>query len=290
MKSTIIFYTHNFLSRKLFESTLSEAIRHAEANDCFLLIISHFPVLSNFEDVSNLFGGSKESNLPDDLSKFCIRDLRINLPKDRGINYVTGKLPYSCRSILNQLIFSFRQCKTDNAILCEHDCFYPSNYYSVVEKNLKKYDMTYCKESYWMLNRNGFYQCEPHMYLSSYSARTEVFRSVFEKKAIIYKDKAIEVFEPIVPHERIIKDINWIRNEKEIKKLIRPKTKKDVGLPVFLNSSYFSHFRGEIITTSSICIDEELGGCILEFQHGLNTSASLANMRLIYDKIGRAHV
>lgn len=283
MKTTIIYYTHNFLARRIFESTLKEAIRHAEENDCFFMVISHFPVLKDYVDVREQFKGTDDLKLPPDLEKFSIRDLRLEIPKDRGINYVTGKLPYSIRSILNQLIFAVEKSKTPYISLCEHDCFYPDDYYKTIEKYLEKYDMTFCKERYGMVNRDGFYNCEPHPYLSSFSAKAPIIYDVFKNKEKIYEGKEIQLLEPIIPCEWILKEINWLKNAKKIRHLIRPKTSKDVNVSIFRNSTQIAN--QELIINNSFCLDEVLdpSHCILEFQHGLNTTASLAIMRTAYD-------
>jgi len=283
MKSTIIFYTHNFLARKIFKATLQDAIRHAKENNCFLLVISHFPVFKEYIDVKEQFGGTEHITLPPDLEKFSIRDLQFDVSKDNGINYVTGKLPYRIRSILNQLIFAIEKSPTHNVILCEHDCFYPDDYYSVVEKNLDTYDMTFCKERYGMVNKNGFYNCEPHPYLSSFSAKTSILFDVLKNKEKVYEGEEIRLLEPIVPCEWILKEIHWLKNEKKIKHLIRPKTIKDINVSIFRNSTQVA--QKEIVIHNSLCLDSVLdpSHCILEFEHGLNTTASLAIMRVVYD-------
>jgi hypothetical protein len=282
MNSTIVLYTHNFLFPKLFSTTVNNAIKHAKTNDCELFIISHYPILTQYTNVQKEFNGTQEDSLPDYLKPFCIKNLNIQ-KEDNTINYVTGKLPYNGKSILNQLIFVSQECKTPNIILFEHDCFYPENYIKVVEENLKNYEMTYCLQNYDMLNRNGFYQCEPHAFLSSFSSKTSTFLSVLLKKREIYPN-AVKLLEPVVPYDLIIKDINWKEKENKIvKRLIRPKTYKDIGARVVGNT--VTHADKEPVTHNSICIDEALqeNHSVLELQHGLNTSNSLSLMRNIYD-------
>lgn len=283
MSNTIFYYTNNLLHRNLLEKTLLSAINHAKNNNAQLLVTSHFPLFENYIDVSSEFGGLKEDNLPEDYKKLCIKDL--NLTRTPYItNFVTGKLPYKPKSILDQLIFSCEHCFTDNIILFEHDCLYPLEYIKTVEKQLNKNDITYCMAAYYMVNKKGFYACEPHPYLSSFSGKREVFSDIFKKKREMYGD-IVRMLEPVVPCDLVMKDIKWINhNPNNISKILRVKTKYDTEQNIYIRSEERAIQINEIIAPNSFCLDEELGEkCILEFQHGLNCTASLYLMREVYD-------
>lgn len=283
MSSTIFFYTNNFLHRRLLEATLLKAIHHARNNGALLLVTSHYPLFKSYIDVSAEFGGVKEDNLPPEYKDKCIKDL--NFDNDSCVvNYVTGKLPYQPRSILKQLIFSCDHTYNDNVVLFEHDCFYPEDYIKVVEKSLLKHGITYCMENYYMINKKGFYLCEPHPYLSSFAGRREFFGNIMKRKDGFYKDR-VAMLEPLVPCDLIIKDINWTDGKRHpISKIIRVKTNKDTE-SVYTRSADRAAKIGEALIEDSFCIDNALGSqCILEFQHGLNTTASLFLMRHVYDE------
>lgn len=284
MQSTIVYYTHNFLFPKLLKTTVENAILHAKEWNCQLMIISQFPILKEYINVRDEFNGSEDDNLPVNLKKFCIKDLNIE-KQSFCINYVTGKMPYNGRSILQKLIFAVEHCYTPNMILFEHDCFYPDSYIGVVNYKLENYDLTYCMGNYDMLNRKGFYRCEPHAFLSSFSAKKECFHKVFLHKKTIYGDGKVSLLEPVVPYDLIIREIKW-KNEKSsnpVKKIIRPRTYRDMN-PILMGNSR-QHAGNEMVIENSICIDVALGNntTILELEHGLNTSNSLSLMRYVYD-------
>jgi len=283
MSSTIFFYTNNLLHRNLLRKTLITAVDCARFSNAKLLVTSHFPLFKEYIDVSSEFGGLKEDNLPEDYKELCIKDLNLD-NEPHAINYVTGKLPYKPKSILDQLIFSCDHCNTDNIVLFEHDCFYPHDYVKIVEEQLKRYDITYCMEAYCMVNRKGFYVCEPHPYLSSFSGRRETFTDIFKKKKEMYGE-VIRMLEPVVPCDLVLKDIKWTDGKEHmIPKILRVKTKYDGDKEVYAKSEERAAQINEIIASNSFCLDRVLGNeCILEFQHGLNCTASLYLMRQVYD-------
>jgi len=283
MKNTIFFYTNNLLHRNLLRETLLSAIDRAESSNSKLLVTSHFPLFKSYLDVSSEFGGEREDNLPEDYKKLCIKDLDLE-NKPCITNYVTGKLPYKPKTILDQLIFSCDHCDTDNIILFEHDCFYPAEYVNIVEEQLVPFDITFCMSSYCMVNKKGFYVCEPHPYLSSFSGKRNVLGCIFKEKKKMYGD-IVRMLEPVVPCELVLKDINWTDGkEHNIPKILRVKTKYDADREIYARSEDRAVQMNEIVAPNSFCLDEILGDkCILEFQHGLNCTASLYLMRQVYD-------
>jgi hypothetical protein len=208
----------------------------------------------------------------------------LNLSDESNIvNYVTGKLPYKPNTILDQLLFSCDHCDTDNIILFEHDCFYPHDYVKIVEEQLKRYDITYCMEAYCMVNKKGFYVCEPHPYLSSFSGRRKTLTDIFREKKTVYGEN-VKKLEPAVPCDLVIKHINWTDGKQhDISKILRVKTKYDDN-EICMKNEERAKQTNEIMASNSFCLDQLLGNeCILEFQHGLNCTASLYLMRQIYD-------
>lgn len=279
MRSTIFFYTNNFLSRNILYKTLSSAINHCIENDVELIITSHYPLIDNYEKVdSSSFSGFNNELFNNYLQK----DLIVNTKGAKVRNYVFGKQPYIYATILKQLCLSCSKCETENAILFEHDCLYPTCYIKTVESKLMEVDMTYCKENYSMIYESGFLKCIPHVFLSSFSAKNHVFNKVFNHKLdkVLNKSQRVTMLEPAVRYNRVI--IPLPNAVGSIKKALVTQTKATMHLPS-MDVSLSQECLDEVLTENAICIDEYLGddNCILEFQHGLNTTNSLELMRKV---------
>lgn len=286
-KTTVFFYTNNFLNRKILEATLREAVQHCVKNNAFLLVTSHYPISKDFINASKDFQDHIiEDKIPEEMKYLYVKDLEIDFC-GIGVNYVVGRLPYKAESILKQLIFSCEHCKTENAVLFEHDCFYPQGYIEQIEKSLNEHRLCYCMESYLMVNKNGFFLCEPHPFLSSFSAKNNYFYDIFlhKKKIYVKKNKPIRLLEPFISYKLIKKRINWKNGIKRpVSLIIKPLLGQEIENKSILESKNAIGLKDEMLINDGFCVDGLFVNCpILELQHGVNTTNSLFLMRDVYD-------
>ena len=250
-KISIFYYTHNLLSPSLLKTTLLSAVEHAKNNDCELIITSHFPLTTEYEE--NRLIPIDEENYTEDINKatgerfkshiydFIVKDLQLDISEPNVKKYVVGKLPYSLTSIFDQIIFSLDNCTGDNIVLMEHDCFYPENYIPTVKKTLDDYqrDFAYCSENYIFLNSEGYFTIpQPIFVLGGCSGKKELFKRIFENKLELIKKNKPHKFEPIL----------------------------DIQNPP-------PQLKEEILVHNHLCIDKWLGEyhSILDIKHGINT-------------------
>ena len=299
-KTAIFFYTNNFINRNILKETLEDAVCHCEQNDCDLIITSHYPITSEHIDVSSndLFEDKRDKDeTPEALHDLYVTDLDIDM-KGVGFNYVVGRLPYNVASILRQLLLSFSVCdkEIENVIFFEHDCFYPDNYIEVVEEALENHNVTHAMANCLMVNRKGFYRCEPHMYMSSFAGRKDDLYDIYLKKKELYLEKGDTTFriEPFIEFEFIKKSLTWkskpnLIHNVPVKHLMRPKLKHEEHTESSSQDALTKPFhycsKTDEDKVDAFCIDDMLGlyKPILELQHGVNTSNCLQVMREVYD-------
>lgn len=295
MDLSIFYYTHNLLPKDLLENTVKEAIHHANRNNCQLIITSHYPIMDKYENInfdstdinfeSVLINPNSVPNKNN--SKYLITDLQI--PSQENIKNYVCNLPSRIGSIMKQIIFSCEVCQTSKCLMMEHDCFYPDNYIESANKELDHVDMAYCLENCLMLCKDGFIMCDHNVCLSSFSFKTKVLDRIFRKKLELHKEsrgKFITI-EPQIKidyvYEKLISSDGIKRN------VIRPKTKLNQYLPAAPdNFNVTTEWQKRDLKDFTYKnIDESLGKdkCILEIEHGLNTSFMLNMMRNVASKI-----
>lgn len=267
MKSTILYYTNNLLSKRLFKYTLNKVIKHAERNNCQLVICSHFPVFDEYENIDikeiekrdnyfkefNAETGKYESKISP-LYDYVNRET-INKPKNiKSINIVTGKLPYNAHSIFYQILYSLNVATGNYIFLMEHDCLYHEKYISTILDLNKKFNkkISFTKNSLFM-NTEGYFKIENSIALSGISGEKEFLKEIIGNKLNIYKNK-IDFFEPIFDFHAA----SYIEKGVDIYKF------------------------KEIIIDSHICTDDHLPNSILDIKHGLNSGGNFGEINKNY--------
>jgi len=244
-KTSIFYYTNNIVPPKLFEHTFCEAVKHCRNNNCELIVTSHYPITEKYE--THLLNDTCRNK--GDIYNYIIQKPLVSEKDLEGIDakiYVVGQLPYSCDSIVKQILFSIEHCTGENVILMEHDCLYPENYIPTVEKCLMGYgkDVTYCCFNNCYLNEMGYFNINVgNFVLSTFGFKKEILKGIYSRKMELRKEKKPCAFEPIFDTD-----------------LYKTKTYKD-----------------EIIVRNHLYIDTFLGDykCPLDIKHHLNTDGFL---------------
>ena len=165
MQTSVLYYTNNLLPKKLFKHVLNNVIKHTQENNCELIVTSHFPITKQYEEISlnskKSYGEDVRPDGEQERSKiydYIVKDVVIE-PNINYKSFVVGKIPYSLNSILKQIVLSLENASHENIVLMEHDCLYPNNYISTVNKALTDYqkDFTYTASQTIFLNTLGFF-------------------------------------------------------------------------------------------------------------------------------------
>jgi hypothetical protein len=255
IKTSVFYYTHNLISPSILKFTLESCISHCRENNCELIVTSHYPVTNGFQYANLRDCKSKSKKFDNCISKNII----VNIDDVNCKAYVLGKMEYSVKTIIKQLIFSLNKCNGDIIILMEHDCLYPKNYISTVSKLIENKELTYCQNNTCFITYYGFIKSMPHVYLSSFSFKKETLKKHLEHKLEMFEKYNYSIIEPIL-------DIKELENH-----LVNP-DKKDVVEKEISIGSY-----------NNICMDDFLGegNDILDFVHGLNSSSICTTMSYI---------
>ena len=253
---SVFYYTHNLLSANILEKTLTSCMESCKKNRCELILTSQYPLTFSYYNDKIFFDKVEETPIRQELEQLITKNLAIDYDNELICKpYVLGKMPYSIKTILEQLLFSCSMCEGKFVTLMEHDCLYPPNYLSVVENCLKKYEICHCLKNTCFASEYGFVKSLPHVYLSSFSFRKELFVKILKNKLDMLSKYGFTIVEPM---SRVsVNDLSeGSFKDEECRNGV-------IGQEMFLDD------------LSSKCIDEDLGdgNDILEFVHGLNSSS-----------------
>jgi hypothetical protein len=197
MKTTIVCYTHCLGPKTLIKKTIRDAMNVADKNGWNMVISSHLPVLSSYEDCRDDFRDLWLDS-PDGKRLSFLDTWRGNEIKSIGsaVNVVTGILEYSYKSIISQIVHAINRFPdTDRVILWEHDVIYPKGYAESMEKALENNDYALYKDSVFMDDEGYFDTAMQFWYLSRYAARKDALLDCFSKKL---KGDGLDNFEPVM--------------------------------------------------------------------------------------------
>lgn len=237
----LFYYTNNLISPELLKATLGSACELSVKNNAELILTSHFPITDEYtvKDLGNEYYGTFRPNLYD----YLVRDSIVDIP-DNAKAFVVGKLPYSLKSIIKQILLSIDNCDSDNVVFMEHDCFYPSDYLKAIDSISDDIDIAFVDSKRCFLDEIGFFKFKaPTILLSGFSGKKEVMKEVFENKLrLLDEGKKISSVEPYVDYGEMSQVIN---HSEEIK------------------------------INNSTRVDSFLDGTILDIRHQFNSSANV---------------
>ncbi|MFA5313246.1 MAG: hypothetical protein WC375_08045 [Methanomassiliicoccales archaeon] len=292
MPLMILYYTHNLVPRNLLITTLKRAYASASTfgQEAIFVVVSQFPVLANhtYVDINVEDGDGNFKTTIDQLSglstpceiyQYLVRDVLLNecdlkaqnpfdelpdnlrVPPDKWNdikfhNIVVGKLQYSYRSVLRQILLGITESiKCTSVILMEHDVLYPSSYVETATRLLKTHNITYCNKHRIYASIYGYLNPGGNILQSGISCRSDILQKITRNKLDMIRSDTVSVhiLEPII--RQII-------------------------------TNYCADITGEIIVDNASCMDDNLPKHhdLLDMHHFLNTTGMVTATSNLYTK------
>jgi hypothetical protein len=180
MKNTILICTNNLIPKNLLKKVVENAADQAiKLGDTQIVIVSHYPVVENYEKVDLL---NCKDQVHDKLQSTIIKEPFI---KSFPIisNYVVGEKEYSIDTIFKQMLFGSSKVDSESIIIMEHDILYPPNYLKKTSSIIGcGFDICFW-QSLAFFSLKGFFRFKS-VALSRYSFKKSFFDLVFLEKMV----------------------------------------------------------------------------------------------------------